>query len=1058
MDVRASRALRFPPFRLDPDNATLWRDTTEVRLTPKAFAVLHCLVERHGRLVTKDELLERVWPGTAVGDAVLKVCVREIRKAIGDQVGAPRFVATVHRRGYRFIADVTDADPRPGREGALGRSAVEGAFQYRGSYRRPAHFVGREPVLHRLQMGLETAWRGLRQVFFVTGEPGIGKTGVVEAFLERVASDPRIWIASGQCVETYGTQEPYQSVLDALARLCRETPGEWLLPLLRRHAPTWLMQMPWLLDPADRDALQRGLLGATRERMLREMAEAVEALTSDAPLVVVLEDLHWSDAATIDLVSLLARRSLPARLLLIGTYRPVDLIVRQHPFKEVKLALQAAGRCQELSLDFLGESAVADYLRERFAGNAFPPGLAHVIIRRTEGNPLFMVSVVDDLVGRGLIGMRDDRWELRAALQEVEVSVPESLRQMIERRIEQLSGEERRILAAGSVAGMEFSTASVAAGLELRTSEVEERCDGLARRQLFIRPLGVREWPDRTVASCYGFMHALHRNVLYQDIPPARRRHLHQTIGRREEIGYGDRAGDIAEQLAAHFEHAGDDRRTVRYLANAAETASHRHANAEAVGYVSRALDIAARLPDDQRVASRLDLLQQLGLLRRSMGDVRGSIEHFTARARYAREHGRGDEEVRALLELGAALSWVDRDRSLAVVEQALALAPTLQDEALQAHVCGSHAFQRILVRGWRDEDAETCRVSLDIVRRAGERRHLSLHVGRYAHLQSHRSEYRAACRTAEEGLRLAVEVRDAYHYMTAQFHHAWALLHLGEWGELRRVLRDGLEIAERNGHDLWARAFRLQTAWLLTHVGDFDGARALCEQERQPGTEAQLGTFLGSIVLGFAELGSRRYGAALRAFEEVTGQSKDRLTLMDWILNMPLRLGLGGYWLARRQFGRAREQLEELCRLAGAPGERTYLALGHQGLAEATLGEGDRVRASREVAEALAVLDGFEAPVAEWRVCATAARVEEAHGRRSRAAAYWRRGAATLDRLAAGLQDDGDLHRAFLARPAVETVGRSAMRTSDAAGARGAAPDRAGRRLGSSRRPRRSS
>src|SRR5262245_18033486 len=116
MDVRPSRKLRFPPFRLDPDNACLWRGTKAGRLTPKAFAVLQCLIERHGQLVTKDDLRESVWPETVVGDAVLKVCVREIRKALGDRVGAPRFVGTVHRRGYRFIAGVTDSDPRPERD------------------------------------------------------------------------------------------------------------------------------------------------------------------------------------------------------------------------------------------------------------------------------------------------------------------------------------------------------------------------------------------------------------------------------------------------------------------------------------------------------------------------------------------------------------------------------------------------------------------------------------------------------------------------------------------------------------------------------------------------------------------------------------------------------------------------------------------------------------------------------------------------------------------------------------------------------------------------------
>src|SRR5262245_43062850 len=167
MEVRLPRPLSFPPFRLDPDNACLWRGTRAVHLTPKAFAVLQCLVERRGQLVTKDVLLERVWPGTAVGDAVLKVCGREIRKALGDRVGAPRFVATVHRRGYRFVAAATESDPRPAR--GIAPSPVASGSATDSRYRGPAHLVGREPVLDRLQRAIEAAWRGTRQIVFVTG-------------------------------------------------------------------------------------------------------------------------------------------------------------------------------------------------------------------------------------------------------------------------------------------------------------------------------------------------------------------------------------------------------------------------------------------------------------------------------------------------------------------------------------------------------------------------------------------------------------------------------------------------------------------------------------------------------------------------------------------------------------------------------------------------------------------------------------------------------------------------------------------------------------------------
>ena len=210
--------------------------------------------------------------------------------------------------------------------------------------------------------------------------------------------------------------------------------------------------------------------------------------------------------------------------------------------------------------------------------------------------------------------------------------------------------------------------------------------------------------------------------------------------------------------------------------------------------------------------------------------------------------------------------------------------------------------------------------------------------------------------------------------------------------------------------------------------MGDFARARALCERERQPGGEVQLGEFLGSIALGFAELGSGRYAAALRAFEEVTGPpQKDRLALMDWILHMPVRLGLGQYWLARRQFGRAREQMQELCRLAATPGERTYLALGHQASPRRRSPQRDcrppsarcPRRSTRSTDTRRRWRSGESArrpPVPSWRVAA---------GRRRTPTGA--RSAAVLDRLATSLKDDADLHRSFLAQTVVRTVRRKA-------------------------------
>src|SRR6185312_9019802 len=225
----------------------------------------------------------------------------------------------------------------------------------------------------------------------------IGKTSIVEAFLEQAARLTGLRVVRGQCLEHYGAGEPYLPVLEGFSRLCRSSAGAEVLDLLRQHAPAWLLQMPSCVPAIERDNLRARAAGATRERMLREMADAIDALSSESPLLFVLEDLHWSDYSTLDLVSYLARRGDRASLMIIGTYRPVDLILGDHPLKGVKRELQAHGLCRELALEYLSEDKIADYLTAKFPSHQFPPRFRRMIHRRTEGNPLFMVNLLDYL-------------------------------------------------------------------------------------------------------------------------------------------------------------------------------------------------------------------------------------------------------------------------------------------------------------------------------------------------------------------------------------------------------------------------------------------------------------------------------------------------------------------------------------------------------------------------------------------------------------------------------------------------------------------------------------
>jgi DNA-binding winged helix-turn-helix (wHTH) protein/predicted ATPase len=589
--VANEKRISFDRFSLDLANECLWRGPEALKIRPKAFALLNYLIQHPGQLVTKDELLNAVWPETFVGDAVLKVTVQQVREALEDDPKTPQFIETAHRRGYRFIGRIIDSEQ-------VSRS--QDNF-YSGAYPVFSDVVGREQPLARLQRWLRRAKRGERQIGFITGEAGIGKTSLIDAFVRTIPIDGSIRVGRGQCLEQYGTGEAYLPVLEAIGRLCREEPG--VTELLRAHAPLWLLQMPWLLSPSDRELLSREMSGATRERMLREMGEALDLLAAKVPLVLILEDLHWSDYSTLDLISYLGTQRRPAHLLVLGTYRDIELNVSGHPLKAVKQQLLAKQLCKELPLEYLTAAATKDYLTVRFPGNKFPAGLATLIHERTDGNPLFMVNTVDYLLETGLIVPRNvGGWDLSVDSDKIELGVPDNIRQMIERQVELLDADKQRTLEAASVAGLEFSTLALAAGLEEDPLDVEERCVELARQRQYIQDCGIHELPNGEVTTRYGFVHALYQNVLYERLPETRRAQMHRLIAERGEQVYGDRSKEISVELAMHFERGRDYRRAAHYLKAGANIAIRRFAYQEAVSLARRGIELIGKLPETREV------------------------------------------------------------------------------------------------------------------------------------------------------------------------------------------------------------------------------------------------------------------------------------------------------------------------------------------------------------------------------------------------------------------------------------------------------------------------
>lgn len=650
---KAASGILFGPFCLDVVNQCLWRGVRPITLTPKVFAMLSYLVEHSGQLVTKEKLLDAVWAGSCVSDAVLKVCVRRLREALGERSTTPRFIETVHRRGYRFIGKITGDNqqndhtwspvhpsPQPpptpeqrgaGHQGNGNRAALAAS---RGASAVPV--VGREAELTYLRDCLARALDGARQVVFITGETGIGKTTLVETFLAGSALPAGVWVARGQCIEHYGAGEAYLPILAALDSLCRAPGHRRLLSLLERYAPTWLLQMPAHLSPADRSRLRHELQGATPERMLREMAELSEALTAETPLVLVLEDLHWSDYATLNLLSFMARRREPHRLLLLGTYRPMEVGARGHPLGGLKHELQLHGQCQELPLAFLTEEAVEHYLTRRFPNLALPHALARLVHQRTDGNPFFMTTVVDHLATQGVIRQCEGRWSLHGDVAALQIGAPASIEQMVEAQISQLTTEEQGVLKAASIAGLEFSAAAAAAGLEAESDAVEEVCDGLARRNQFLRARGASEWPDGTVAARYEFIHSLYQSVWYKRVTAGKAAHVHRRIGERLEHAYGERAREVAAELAVHFERGRDVRKALQYYRAAARNALQRCGYREAIQQLTRGIALLHAQPDTpERRRQEITLQIPLGVaLVATKGYAAPEVEAAYTRAR----------------------------------------------------------------------------------------------------------------------------------------------------------------------------------------------------------------------------------------------------------------------------------------------------------------------------------------------------------------------------------------------------------------------------------------
>jgi tetratricopeptide (TPR) repeat protein len=497
--------------------------------------------------------------------------------------------------------------------------------------------VGRETERGELRRAYARVKDGHSLIVGVAGEAGIGKSSLIEDVLAELAARPeRPIVARGRCSERLAGAEAYLPILEALDSLLHRAGGESLQTLMKTVAPTWYLQVATRsIEESSMADLRVEALTASQERMKREVGAYFQDISRTRPVILFLDDLHWADVSTIDILNYLAGRFADMRLLVLASYRPAEMALAQHPFLNIANNLRTRGLFEEISLAFLEPADVDRYLALEFPEHRLPPDFSVFIHAKTEGNPLFMADLVRYLRDSGGIVERNGAWTLARSMSDLPRDLPESVRSMIARKIEQVDERDRSLLLAASVQGHQFDSTVVSEAIDMEPAAVEERLDILERVHVFVKRGNEYEFPDLTLTLQYQFVHVLYQNMLYASLQPTRRTALSGRVA-RSLVSHGETTPGGAARLAVLFEAARDFPTSAQYYFAAAQHSVGLFGFREALSLAERGLKALRGMPDGPaRTQQELGLQMIRGLALRMMkGWAAAELEPIFARAR----------------------------------------------------------------------------------------------------------------------------------------------------------------------------------------------------------------------------------------------------------------------------------------------------------------------------------------------------------------------------------------------------------------------------------------
>lgn len=964
----AGSIVRFGGFELDVEAGELRRKGRTVRLQDKPLELLMLLLSKPtSELVRREEIQAHIWGTSRFLDFEdsLNQAVRKLREALRDSASSPRFLETIPRRGYRFLMPIDEKLPL-----VLSQEAGTTLRQL-STTGRQGITVGRQRELSELCSVLHATKENGGRLFCVSGEPGIGKTTLIETFLAGLAPELDCHIARGRCSERLYGAEAYLPVLEGLESLVRGPRAETVTKILLDAAPSWYAQTAGFgNNSAPSYALAADAASASQERKKREFVSLLQSFTRQQPLIFFIDDIHWADVSTIDLLSYAIPHCESLPVLVLAAYRPADVMLANQPFLEAKLELQTRRLCTELELSSLEREDIKKYIDLEFPGNEFPVEFAAAVVRRTEGSPLFLADLLRDLRTSTLVSNEGGCWLLARPVAEIEGTLPDSVRSMVTRKIGRLSETHRRLLESASVEGLEFDSAVLAAVLDSEVSDIEDSLQFLEERHRIIQFIDQGDLPDSSLTLRYAFSHALYQESLYAGIRPTRRTTLNSATAAVLLQRYGKNSGEIAAQVAQLYEAAREWELASKWFCAAAARAAGLSAYREAAELSRRAVAMANKLNETTRDERLLEAALQLASARHALSEFEQSILDFTVAAEAAARLGNAEAQIDALCgaAFGAGLSRRTaemRERA----EQAMAVAQAAGSSiAKPDHILG---YERLLAG-----DLAVARTRLERARPALLQQRAMTQAafvtGSVAFLYDLQSEYAKAdalfAEAMGERMRLANSCADV---LRITWMRGMVLGNQGRMSDALQTLEEGMRMGEINGERFWFSRIPNTVGWIYSELLDPETALkhnlngvVAGQQAGIPEVEANSHINLSNayVALGDLNLAWRHLSEGQRILSAAGDWLKWRFTIR-------LELENANYWLARGDLIKARASAQFALAKAEVVLARKHTAWAHKLLADVDLLEGKPERAAAECATALEIIKHYPCPIIEWKI-----------------------------------------------------------------------------------------